>query len=252
MRNVLVVGYPKSGNTWLTRLVAELLVCPVQGFWGQPDNPELAVEGQDRCSDFRVYKGHQTFQEIEGQISEQNIVYIVRDVRDVVISGAHYFQFMPKGPITSFVKRFPRLNYYYRRIFRPREPYRITRMIEIVDKGDATTSWCKIPWDQHVQSYLDQNILFVRYKDLLSTPLLVCQKILSQLKVNRTAEEIGAAIERQSFDVVKRKFAEQGDLKKERFLREGRSDSWQSKLTEPQKEFLARRFAVKLGELGYV
>ena len=33
-RRMLVVGYPKSGNTWLTRLAAELLGAPVKDFGG--------------------------------------------------------------------------------------------------------------------------------------------------------------------------------------------------------------------------
>lgn len=49
-QEVLVVGYPKSGNTWLTRLVAELISCPVKRFFGQPGNPEIAIEGSNHQS----------------------------------------------------------------------------------------------------------------------------------------------------------------------------------------------------------
>ena len=45
MKNIIVVGYPKSGCTWATRLVAELVGCPVGGFW-QSDKKEIAVEGE--------------------------------------------------------------------------------------------------------------------------------------------------------------------------------------------------------------
>ena len=43
--NIVIAGYPKSGNTWLTRLVAEVLKCPVVGFLEQPQNNEIAIEG---------------------------------------------------------------------------------------------------------------------------------------------------------------------------------------------------------------
>ena len=40
---VYVVGYPKSGCTWLTRLVAELLGCPVSGFLGAVNDDDDAM-----------------------------------------------------------------------------------------------------------------------------------------------------------------------------------------------------------------
>lgn len=56
-RTVIVSGYPKSGNTWTTRLVAEAIGCPVKGFWGS-DHNEIAIEGAERDSEFLVYMSH--------------------------------------------------------------------------------------------------------------------------------------------------------------------------------------------------
>ena len=56
MKNIIVVGYPKSGSTWITRLTAELVGCPITGFWNQSNQNEIAREGQDRTSDFRCFK----------------------------------------------------------------------------------------------------------------------------------------------------------------------------------------------------
>jgi hypothetical protein len=32
--SVVVTGYSKSGNTWLSNLGADVLRCPMLGFWG--------------------------------------------------------------------------------------------------------------------------------------------------------------------------------------------------------------------------
>ena len=72
-RRVLVVGYPKSGNTWLTRLTAELLGAPVKGFWREPQSFELAVEGSARSSEIEVYKGHQPYAVVRRDFSLANV-----------------------------------------------------------------------------------------------------------------------------------------------------------------------------------
>jgi len=107
-RRVLVVGYPKSGNTWLTRLTAELLGAPVKGFWKEPQTYEMAVEGQTRASDIEVYKGHHSYGAMRRDFGLSNVIYVVRDVRDVAISAAHYFFFRPPswfGKVTRSTRR---------------------------------------------------------------------------------------------------------------------------------------------------
>ena len=48
VKNIIVAGYPKSGCTWATRLLAELVGCPVAGFWNS-DKDEIAIEGEERA-----------------------------------------------------------------------------------------------------------------------------------------------------------------------------------------------------------
>ena len=60
---IIVCGYPKSGNTWLTRLVAEIIMSPVVGFWMYPLHNEVAIEGLDRKSDYMCFKAHQCITE---------------------------------------------------------------------------------------------------------------------------------------------------------------------------------------------
>jgi hypothetical protein len=59
MKNIIVIGYPKSGCTWATRLVAELVGCPVAGFW-QSRRKEIAIEGEERVSDLSLPTNHIT------------------------------------------------------------------------------------------------------------------------------------------------------------------------------------------------
>lgn len=254
MKKILVVGYPKSGSTWLARLVAELISCPVKGFFEEPENPEIAIEGIDRNSKFLIFKGHQPFYQISGKIKEKNLIYIVRDVRDVAISGGNYFNFRPSNFATKLICEIPiagRLFNKFIVIVRTKRS-KISEMIRTLDKGNRSISWCSTPWDKHVRPYLEHGVLVIRYEDLLSNPVGECKKILSQIGIKRSDDEICASIKKQSFETIKKKFLQEGDMRRANFLREGKSGVWKRKLTKKQKTSLNSRFFDTLKTLGYI
>ncbi len=250
--NILVVGYPKSGNTWLVRLLAEILNCPVQGFWGARNYTEIAVEGIDRQSIYSVYKGHQRYEQVRNQIRHENIIYIVRDVRDVVISGANYFAF---GIFSKIVRRLKRFTFFKKPLnvlHGINEKNNIRAMIEVVDKGNDNLPWCEIPWDDHVNDYMLNNCLIIRYEDLLEEPLIECKKILDHLSIIKSHAEILQAIQNQSFDVVRDNFIKSGDIARASFMRAGKKGSWKRKLDKEQIVFLENRFKKILKIFKYI
>lgn len=256
---ILVVGYPKSGNTWLTRLIAELISCPVKGFFGAPKHPEMAIEGSDRRSPYVVYKGHHTYPQVCEKIPNTHLIYIVRDVRDVVISGANFFGLYPYNSIERKVARLPLLDSVYCELFINKD-VRIKRMIKVADRGTnrlvppgrkLPCAWCQVPWDEHVTQYLDRDVCVVRYEDLLTNTEFECKRILSHIGLERGPQQIEQAIHNQSFTKVKEKFAHQLDRRRFDFLRTGKSGVWHEELTEKQKQFLAARFSQVLLNLGY-
>ena len=250
VRRILVVGYPKSGNTWLTRLTAELLVAPVTGFWNEPSAVEIAVEGALRHSTFQVYKGHQRLADVRTDFDLKDIVYVVRDVRDVVVSGAHYFSFRSRT-MAGRVRRAARWLW-------PPSPEaetarRIDRMLSTAAAGNrATSPWCATAWDSHVADYLDAGAFVVRYEDMLHTPEAECCRLLQHLGAHSSPERIRAAIARQAFANAKTRFTTSGDSRRAAFLRQGSSGGWINALTPEQSTFCAERFAPMLARLGYI
>jgi hypothetical protein len=246
-RRILVVGYPKSGSTWVTRLTAELLGAPVKGFWkAPPGHGEIATEGDVRVADMVVYKGHQPCAAVAAEVDLADVIYVVRDVRDVAISGAHYFSFERR----SLLKRASaRLHCVYEgRGDRPRVP----DMLRVLAEGDADVSeWCSRPWDEGVNEYLNAGALVVRYEDLLSAPEGQCRRLLAHLGVERSAAKVRMAIAVQSFAAVKRKFLEHADLARATFLREGRAGAWHTVLTPHERAYCLERFGRTLARLGY-
>lgn len=234
MVDVIVTGYPKSGNTWATRLVAELIGCPVVGFWNSKKK-EIAREGTERTSTYRCFKAHQSVPELLAQAAATSrIIYIVRDPRDVVVSAAHYFHFYRLRLLTTFFTKTSRYWRDSRRILQPAltsETYRMARMVDVLLTGSRSPDrFLALPWAEHVRPCIDAGQFFVRYEDLLTNPGQACSRILDHLGLDRTAAEIHQAIERQSFSRKREAFIAAGDIRQANFLRSGQAEQWRTTL----------------------
>ena len=257
MKKIIVAGYPKSGCTWATRLVAELAGCPVAGFW-QSDKKEIAVEGEERVSDFRCYKSHHQLSElgIHPDDLETRIVYILRDPRDIAISAANYFQFDRFPEVAALFRRVRQGEKFYRHTLYPLlagEPYRLERMTEALLHGSAGVhNWVRVSWRDHWQPYQAAGVPIVRYEDLLAAPAEQATRILRHLGLERTEQEIASAIDNQSFERKKQTLLQSGETGRAKFLRVGKSGQWREKLSA----HLERRFVEELGselaEWGYL
>jgi len=239
IRNIIVVGYPKSGNTWITRLVSELTDCPVAGFWGSKHR-EIAIEGQDRASEFCCFKSHHQLNELGVEVNNENrIIYVVRDPRDIAISGANYFRLDKFKIVGELFAKIPKGKSLYNKIIykiTTPENYRIWKMIDAILYGsNFVDHWCRISWKNHYTPYLNQDVLFVRYEDMLSSPQEQCRKIMKYLNLFWEASFIEKAIWNQSFDKKKREFLKRDEVWKANFLRVGKSGQWESKFSEKQK-----------------
>jgi hypothetical protein len=249
-RRVLVVGYPKSGNTWLTRLTGELLGAPVRGFWKEPNNNDLAIEGQARVSDIEVFKGHHSYGAMRRGFNLADVLYIVRDVRDIAISGAHFFPFEPPSWFGKVTRCTGRLLAAARK--ESLDNIRLCRMILALADGNRDISeWCSHAWDEHIYAYLDAGACVIRYEDLLVAPERECRRLLDHFGVERSAAQIHDAIAKQSFQAAKKRFLAHGDEKRAGFLREGRAGSWSTGLSPAQRQFCLERFGEMLTRLDY-
>ena len=154
MKKIIVVGYPKSGCTWATRLVAELVGCLVAGFW-QSDKKEIAVEGEHRVSDFFCYKSHHQLGELGLRPDDPDVwlIYVLRDPRDIAISAANYFQFDRFPRLAALFRSVRRGEKLYRHTLYPllvSQNYRLDRMTEALLHGSAEVhNWCRVSWREH-------------------------------------------------------------------------------------------------------
>ncbi len=238
-----MAGYPKSGTTWASRLISDLADCPLVGDWGYEtsENQSNYSEGNGRISNYRCFKSHCTFEELSKFEYQEihKIIYIIRDPRDIVISGANYFYFSIPF-ITVFMRFFRRyklerkVNMFYHRKIATNTKYE--QMIQsILNGGSNVNIWMKSPWIKHYQSYLNRNILVLKYEDLLKNPITECDKILSYLNITKAIGNINASIKRQSFAIRQKEQIHNNNSYTNRLLREGSSEYWKTALTQKQK-----------------
>lgn len=240
----------------MTRLVAELAHCPVVGFWNF-DGDEMAREGLHRSSDFGCFKSHHQLSELASQsdFNCSRIIYVVRDPRDIAISGAHYFQFERYPQLREHLQKIPKGLGLYNRIFKKipcSEHYRIARTIQAILYGSEDLHYFfRISWKAHCKPYLERGYFYVKYEDLLMNAENECRRILNYLGLQRQDKEIAGAIARQSFHQKKAEFLKRGELEKAKFLRAGKTGQWKSKLSPEQKQLFVRELSEELAQLAY-
>ena len=154
-KRVIICGYPKSGNTWLTRLTAEIIGCPVAGFWCAPANNDIAIEGGERESEYECYKAHHSIEFMSKTLSHysngtEKLIYVIRDPRDVIISGSHYFRFSPRNSrLYHLFAVLPfGLRVYSKWITKlvDTHNYKLKIMTSGLIHGTREGAWLQVPW----------------------------------------------------------------------------------------------------------
>lgn len=82
---VIVVGVPKSGNTWLIRLVAEAMNSPIGS---RKSKRPISAEGPNRTGNYYIIHDHG----YEKDGCDNKVIYIYRDPRDVIVSMYFYWE----------------------------------------------------------------------------------------------------------------------------------------------------------------
>lgn len=255
-RNVIVCGYPKSGNTWLTRLTAELIGCPVAGFWCEPLNQEIAIEGSERKSEYQCFKSHYTIEQLRYSLrlygnEREKVIYIVRDPRDIIVSAAHFFGLAPRyRRLRSIMSHLPWGRYTYNRIFHSLD-YKKDVLTEILLHGKAGAGYLETPWQAHVEGYLSSEALLIRYEDLIQDPLPQLEKVCIHVGVESDHTTLKTAVHNQSFQKRKKEFFEEGNTRKANFLRSGKTGEWKDSLDKECLDRIAQEIGPFMSKIGY-
>lgn len=248
-----VIGFPKSGNTWLARLISEATDSNLD-----PVNPVDAADfSLDRKGNYVITKQH-TVQNIDTVLSER-VVYIVRDPRDAFISGFfHCNRWCTEEKIRqNFFVRW----YFYWQIFRLNRKWQGTVWSEIKLK----IRWCILSiihcrltsnrigsWSSHVTYWSNiPSVITIRYEDLVNQTETELTKIFIHFGITTCPLSLREVIENQSFKNKKKKFLETADSKNSQFLRSGKAGGWQNLLPSFLVKRVELRHALMMKKFNY-
>lgn len=264
---LVVVGFPKSGTTWLTRLLADAINSPVLGRWLDQDvkfasevNRHLREPHHPAVRLARLHDLPEAFAR-RGLSGPFRFVYIHRDPRDVAVSTFFHFTGWDVATVRSLLHarevgpwrawRRWRVRSAIRRFLRRFASLGIPRLEDRVGR-----------WDQHVRAWFQSEdpILPVSYEELLADTPRTLGRIVASLQLScGGTTDIHGAIARQTLDLVQLgsrqtpsdPTSSRGRALTQRAARRGMVGDWRAFLERDQVDLIRARFAEVFNQLGY-
>jgi hypothetical protein len=238
--DTFLVSYPKSGNTWVRFLIANLV---------HTDEPVTFTNMESRLPSIyilpdrelrriprpRVLKSHECFHP-----RYQNVIYIIRDPRDVAVSYFHYNikkrLLAPDATMQQYIPQF--LN----------------------DELDMRVG-C---WGDHVLSWINmaetrKKFLLLRYEDMLANAEAELSRVAEFLNIAATPDRLKRAVELSSAGRMRNLEKQQADqwvfTKGMRqdipFIRSAKSGGWRASLPMEAVEQIENAWGPVMERMGY-
>jgi hypothetical protein len=237
--DTFLVSYPKSGNTWTRFLIANLVYPEKRPDFSNineliPDPEALSKRHLAKVSRPRVLKSHQYFDP-----RYQQIIYVVRDPRDVALSQYHFHRkrrlIEDDYPIERFVTRF------------------------VAGETSEYGSWAENVASWLAPRYSRRGFLLLRYEDMMADTVAELAKVAAFLNIQADPSRIAHAVAQSSANKMRElENAQTGlwsstkDTRKDvPFVRSAKAGGWKAGLSEASVRELERAWSPLMKWLGY-
>ncbi|MGI9014726.1 MAG: sulfotransferase domain-containing protein [Phycisphaerales bacterium] len=229
---VFVIGYPKSGTTWICQLAADYLQLPFPRYSILPIGCPAVVHGHERVSS-QYPRG----------------IYVIRDGRDALTSLYFYLaRQLPEGD-------HPQLSRLHKRLF-PGIINRddvATNIGPFVERQMTDPHAAKVNWGDHVRSAFEvknHKMVIVTYEAMRNDAEQAFSAAMQELTSEETdIDRARATLEKFSF--AKQAGRKAGTEDRTSFLRKGTAGDWQNHFTRHATEVFDRYCGESLIMAGY-
>ncbi len=218
---------------------------PVYGYWNSK-HADPAENKTERISSYGCFKSHMSYEVYKQQLGIYKAIYLIRDPRDIVVSGTYFFKDSSKRKIIL-------------RILRRLLPFLTlksnmkARMTEAILNGDRRLNPAMgMPWNQHIRPYLqDPDILCIQYEYIFHNPIEACQRILEHIGQTRSQADIETAIEAQNIQSMKTDYELSGNQLGTKLVRKGGTGHWKLELEQNQIDRIQDKLGKEMQKLAY-
>jgi hypothetical protein len=216
---IVVFGLPKSGNTWLVSLLADYFCLPAVHPVNDVDKPGVGMNHYPYTPEFA------------SRLDFLHAVYLVRDLRDVIVS--YYYQ----AQTSSFREELPSFHYdsfddFYFEWFLPR----------VVPYHDV---------HNHADGFMAFGLPVVRYEKLWADPMTEFARLLNRLGLEFDAERATQAVAKNSLTILKREGKQLDRSVPPSHFRKGGHGNFREDMPTHILEHANREFCRELERWGY-
>lgn len=229
--DLFLVSYPKSGNTWMRFILANLIRTedqPTVNFlsvWDYVSEYEIKPEFMEKAPRPRAIKSHSLYNS-----DFPYVIYIIRDPRDVAISYYHYLAKVLPDEMT--LSKFIRSDKYG------------------VHK-----------WSEHVESWTGkENVLVFKYENLIDDAVKEVSKINAFWPHRSFSDSlIEQAVAASQLDKMRKAETEFGHPDRpsgkvtweKTFLRKGTSKNWEKEMSAEDADYISSTYQSTMKKYGY-
>ena len=240
-----VVGYPRSGNTWLCYLLAYTL----NSEYDDRDDPGVHPRSGSQRRYVKGGLAHTSYQSRLGRVLKTHaldpsshdgepVVYLVRDGRDALVSY-YFYQQRPERQATLWALKSGRVALVLRRLGVDKWTQNATR-----SSFSGFVHKYAPDWACHTRTWLARDLIaVVRYEDLCTNPMAALNDLLDRLDAQVNPDIVQRGIDLFSFRQLSGRQA--GQEHRESFFRKGTSGDWKNHFDEE----ITARFYETTGDL---